>query len=106
MKEIKLTEREYKVIQRNNVCKMACKKVIEETIKHYEDSCLMDAILWDKLFEKYKLDSNLSYRINMFTKSIEEQLPQESQDILERLNMSDALDEFLDKKMRDKIGKE
>lgn len=57
----KLTKKELTMFKKNAICKRACKKLIEEVVKHFESSDYELAELWGAAKEKYKFQDDFSY---------------------------------------------
>lgn len=52
----KLPKKTIDILNKNEACKRACQKVVEEAIKHYENADIASSELWDALKEKFNLD--------------------------------------------------
>lgn len=52
----KLPKKTIDILNKNEACKRACQKVVEEAIKHYENVDIASSELWDALKEKFNLD--------------------------------------------------
>lgn len=44
------------ILNKNEACKRACQKVVEEAIKHYENADIASSEFWDALKDKFNLD--------------------------------------------------
>jgi hypothetical protein len=56
-KVIELTDEEAKALDQIMTCKSACKKLVEEVVKHFENAELQERAWWDAITMKYEIDS-------------------------------------------------